>query len=75
MNCAPGQLLSVLVNNEQHKRTLYSVGRCTDSGKTMTLSVIVKEPGYQVGSDIGGWTCYLAVPSDTGMKHRILAKI
>ena len=26
----------------------------------MTLSVIMKEPGYQDGrSDIGGWTCYL----------------
>ena len=27
----------------------------------MTLSVIVKEPGYQDGSDIGVWTCYLVV--------------
>ena len=26
----------------------------------MTLSVMVREPGYQDGrSDIGGWTCYL----------------
>ena len=39
---------------------IYSVGRCTDSGGTMTLSVMVKEPGYQDGkSDIGGWICYL----------------
>ena len=39
---------------------IYSVGRCTDSGGTMTLSVMVKEPGYQDGrTDIGGWTCYL----------------
>ena len=38
---------------------LYSVGRCTDSGGRMTLSVMVKEPGYQDGTDIGEWTCYL----------------
>ena len=25
----------------------------------MTLSVMVKEPGYQDGSDIGVWGCYL----------------
>ena len=31
----------------------------------MTLSVMVKAPGYQDGrSDIGGWTCYL-VAGDT----------
>ena len=40
----------------------YSVGRCTDSGGRMTLSVMVKEPGYQDGrTDIGGWSCFLAV--------------
>ena len=27
----------------------------------MTLSVMVKEPGNQDGSDIGGWRCFLAV--------------
>ena len=25
----------------------------------MKLSVMVREPGYQDGTDIGRWTCYL----------------
>ena len=41
---------------------LYSVGRCTDSTGRMTLSVMVKEAGFQNGrSDIGTWSCYLSV--------------
>ena len=28
----------------------------------MTLSVMVREPGYQDGTDIGVWSCYLVVP-------------
>ena len=64
MNCSPVQLLSI--NSEQHKHTLYSVGRCTDSGGTMTLSIMVREPGYQDGrTDIGGWACYLVVPNNS----------
>ena len=49
--------MSVHVNTSI--RTLPSVGRCTDSAGRMTLSGMVKEPGYQDGSDIGRWSCYL----------------
>ena len=28
----------------------------------MALSVMVREPGYQDGTAIGGWTCYLVAP-------------
>ena len=58
--CVPVLLRMLRVCYEFAPFYTYSVGRCTDSGGTITLSVMVKEPGYQDGrSDIGGWSCYL----------------